>query len=84
MAPVPHLKGHGTPQATTHPGPSSGPSSQPMLSATTTVVPDQVPVHHVTLTCGRCEVTWHGRMSEPCWSCGEPGLRPAGTTLVHD
>jgi len=84
MAPVPNLSRQGALQPTTQPGPSTGPVVHPMLSATTTVVPDQVPVDHVTLTCGRCEVTWHGRLSEPCWSCGEPGLRPAGTTLVHD
>jgi len=83
MAPTPHLSGQQARRPTALTDPLTGQTEQPRFSTTTTAVPNQVPVDHVTLTCRHCEVTWHGRQSEPCWSCGEPGLRPAGTTLIH-
>ncbi|MDG2906894.1 MAG: hypothetical protein P6D49_01180 [Acidimicrobiales bacterium] len=49
----------------------------PMLRAAVLEPPDTV-----TLTCGRCEVTWRGRPAAPCWSCGAEGRRPSGTVLV--
>ena len=49
----------------------------PMFRATVLEPPDTL-----TLTCGRCEVTWRGRPAAPCWSCGAEGRRPSGTVLV--
>ncbi|MCH2413154.1 MAG: hypothetical protein ABGX79_02120 [Acidimicrobiales bacterium] len=49
----------------------------PMLRAAVLEPPDTL-----TLTCGRCEVTWRGRPAAPCWSCGAEGRRPSGTVLV--
>ncbi|MDP7507721.1 MAG: hypothetical protein QF532_04740 [Acidimicrobiales bacterium] len=42
------------------------------------------PPDTVTLSCGRCEVTWRGRPAAPCWSCGAEGRRPTGTVLVAE
>jgi len=71
MAPVPQLRGGRILYST------RGPTALP---ATTHAEPLEL----VTLVCTPCEVRWRGRPSEPCWSCGAHGLRPAGTTLVRD
>ncbi len=69
MAPVPYLAGDEARHAT----------PEPPVHRHPTAIVDQM-----TLTCSRCEVTWHGRPWEPCWSCGAHGRSPAGTTLVRD
>ena len=45
--------------------------SGPSAGAVAVAVPPAEAVH--SLRCERCDVTWRGSRSMPCWCCGAPG-----------
>ena len=36
------------------------------------------------LRCERCDVTWRGSLSVPCWCCGSPGAISGDVRIFAD